>query len=90
MGDALRRFPLSIDLAEKAFAIRKWPCKRDIIRGGTDGALMSAMGLPTPNLSVGQFNIHSTKEFVSVDMMVQAAEHMITLLELWSKQSSTH
>jgi tripeptide aminopeptidase len=62
------------------------PCKRDIIRGGTDGALMTALGLPTPNLSVGQFNIHSTREFVSVDCMEDAISHMIHLLSLWSEQ----
>jgi tripeptide aminopeptidase len=86
MGDTLRAFPLAVDLAERAYRDLQMPCKRDIIRGGTDGALMTALGLPTPNLSVGQFNIHSTREFVSVDCMEDAISHMIHLLSLWSEQ----
>ncbi len=86
MGDQLRAFPLAVELAEQAYRNVQIPCKRDIIRGGTDGALMTAIGLPTPNLSVGQFNIHSTREFVSVDCMEDAIRHMIQLLSLWSEQ----
>lgn len=84
MADVLRGFPKAIELAEQAFADLKFPSRRDSIRGGTDGALMSALGLPTPNLSVGQFNIHSVREFASLDHMVQAAQHVIRLVELWS------
>ena len=84
MGDVLRNHPTAVELAEKAFLQLGRPYKRDIIRGGTDGALMSALGLPTPNLSIGQFNIHSTREFASITMIEQAIEHMICLLGLWA------
>ncbi|MFN7447071.1 MAG: peptidase T [Pirellula sp.] len=84
MGDVLRNHPAAVELAEKAFVQLGRPYKRDIIRGGTDGALMSALGLPTPNLSIGQFNIHSTREFASITMIEQAIEHMICLLGLWA------
>jgi tripeptide aminopeptidase len=84
MGDVLRVHPTAVELAEKAFVKLGRPYKRDIIRGGTDGALMSALGLPTPNLSIGQFNIHSTREFASITMIEQAIEHMICLLGLWA------
>lgn len=83
MGDVLSSFPLAADLAEQAFKKLERPHRRDIIRGGTDGALMSAMGLPTPNLSVGQYNIHSVREYASLNQMVEAAEHALCLLELW-------
>ncbi|XZE19950.1 peptidase T [Pirellulaceae bacterium SH449] len=83
MGDVLSKFPRAADLAEKAFEQLGRPCRRDIIRGGTDGALMSALGLPTPNLSVGQYNIHSVREYASLDQMEQAAEHACKLLQLW-------
>ncbi len=85
MGDVLAGFPRAAELAEKAFEKLGRTCRRDIIRGGTDGALMSAMGLPTPNLSVGQYNIHSVREYASLDQMIQAAEHAICLLELWGE-----
>ncbi|MCF7960241.1 MAG: peptidase T [Pirellula sp.] len=90
MADVLRGFPKAIELAEQAFADLKFPCRRDSIRGGTDGALMSELDLPTPNLSVGQFNIHSVREFASLDHMVQAAQHVIRLVELWSLEGLGH
>ena len=46
------------------------------IRGGTDGARLSFMGLPCPNLSTGGFNAHGRKELVSV----QAMETMVDVL----------
>ncbi|MBN8603998.1 MAG: peptidase T [Planctomycetes bacterium] len=85
MGDGLRRFPLVADLAEQAFAQLNRPCQREIIRGGTDGALLTALGLPTPNLSSGQYNIHSPLEFACLDEMLEAVEHLVVLLDLWQQ-----
>ncbi|MFN9913944.1 MAG: hypothetical protein ACK53L_15240, partial [Pirellulaceae bacterium] len=59
--------------------------RRTIVRGGTDGSMLTAKGLPTPNLSVGQYNIHSVREFVCLDHMVIAAQHLVELLQLWSR-----
>jgi tripeptide aminopeptidase len=87
MADGIRRRPETVELAEEAFRQCGYPFRRDRIRGGTDGALLTAMGIPTPNLSVGQYNIHSTREFASIDQMEQAVEHGIRLLKLWSKKS---
>lgn len=47
------------------------------IRGGTDGASLSFMGLPCPNLSTGGYNCHGRKELVSV----QGMEAMVDVLE---------
>jgi tripeptide aminopeptidase len=85
MADRLKQFPLAANLAEKAFEQIGIPCRRASIRGGTDGALMTQMGLPTPNLSVGQYNIHSTKEFASLDQMVTAVSHAVQLADLWQQ-----
>ena len=46
------------------------------IRGGTDGARLSFMGLPCPNLSTGGYNFHGRKELISV----QAMETMVDVL----------
>lgn len=86
MADSLNRYPLAASLAEQAFRDLGIECRRDSIRGGTDGALMSEKGLPTPNLSVGQFNIHSVREFASLDYMEIAAQHIIRMCELWGNQ----
>ena len=47
------------------------------IRGGTDGARLSYMGLPCPNLSTGGYNFHGRKELITV----QAMEKMVDVLE---------
>jgi len=86
LGDKLREFPIAADLAEEAYKKLGRDPKRDAIRGGSDGSLMSHLGLPTPNLSVGQYNIHSTKEFACLDEMVQAVEHAVVLAELWGQR----
>lgn len=86
LGDKLCEFPLAADLAEQAYQRLDRPCKRDAIRGGSDGSLMSHLGLPTPNLSVGQYNIHSVKEFACLDEMLAAVEHALVLTQLWSDQ----
>lgn len=50
------------------------------IRGGTDGATLSYMGLPCPNLSTGGYNCHGRKELASVqqmEQMVQVVEKIV-------------
>jgi len=44
------------------------------IRGGTDGARLSIMGLPTPNLFTGGMNFHSKAEYCSIEAMEKALE----------------
>ena len=52
------------------------------IRGGTDGARLSFMGLPCPNLPTGAANFHSIHEFVSVQSMEKVVEILIELLRV--------
>ena len=52
------------------------------IRGGTDGARLSFMGLPCPNLFAGGHNFHSNFEFVPVESMEKAVEMIIRIAEL--------
>ena len=54
------------------------------IRGGTDGARLSYMGLPCPNLSTGGYNFHGRYEFIpvqSLEQMVEVLTKIITLFE---------
>lgn len=55
------------------------------IRGGTDGARLSEMGLPTPNLFTGGMNYHSRTEWASAQWMEKAAEVGVHLAGLWAK-----
>ena len=61
--------------------------KRQAIRGGTDGARLSFMGLLTPNIWAGGQNFHSVQEWVSLDWMAKAAETTLELLTVWVEHS---
>lgn len=56
----------------------------DPIRGGTDGARLSYMGLPCPNLCTGGQNGHGRHEFVSVQSMEKVVEILKNLVELYA------
>ena len=58
----------------------------NVIRGGTDGSLLTEKGLPTPNLSSGQHNPHSPLEWTTVEEMQQAVDVLIQLAILWGKE----
>lgn len=55
------------------------------IRGGTDGARLSFMGVPCPNLFTGGANFHGRYEYVSLDVMELSVKTLIRLAELWAK-----
>lgn len=55
------------------------------IRGGTDGARLSFMGLPCPNLFTGGMNFHGKFEYVSLTTMHKAMQTVINLAQLWAK-----
>lgn len=52
------------------------------IRGGTDGARLSYMGLPCPNIFGGGHNFHGKYEYVSVDTMVKATEVILNIIKI--------
>jgi peptidase T len=54
------------------------------IRGGTDGARLTELGVPTPNLFTGGYNYHSRFEWASVSEMVLAVETFVELAKLWA------
>jgi tripeptide aminopeptidase len=51
------------------------------IRGGTDGARLSFMGLPCPNLPTGGGNFHSRFEYVSVDSMEKIVDIVVEIVK---------
>ncbi len=55
-------------------------------RGGTDGSALSVMGLPTPDIFAGQFNIHSEREYADVDVMEASLRTLLRLVSLWNMQ----
>jgi tripeptide aminopeptidase len=62
--------------------------KRQAIRGGTDGARLSYMGLLTPNVWAGGQNFHSVQEWVSLEWMTKAVETTLEILSVWVERSA--
>ena len=56
------------------------------IRGGTDGARLSYMGLPTPNIFTGGHNFHGKYEFIPVFAMEKAVELIVKISELYGQK----
>ena len=52
------------------------------VRGGTDGARLSYMGLPCPNIFTGGMNFHSRYEFISVQSMEKAMMTIVRIVEI--------
>lgn len=57
------------------------------IRGGTDGARLSFMGLPCPNIFAGGMNFHGRYEFLPVPSLRKASEVIVKIAELVAKEA---
>ena len=55
------------------------------IRGGTDGARLSFMGLPCPNLCTGGENYHGKFEYVPVQDMEKIVEFLLQLIKVYQE-----
>ena len=81
----VERDPRVVRLALEAVrAVGLEPVEKPI-RGGTDGAVLTEMGLPTPNLFTGGMNYHSRTEWASAQWMEQAVSVGVSLLALWAR-----
>lgn len=56
------------------------------IRGGTDGAQLSYMGLPTPNLFAGGHNFHGPYEYVVLESMQKAVDVVLRIITLYAEK----
>ena len=55
------------------------------IRGGTDGARLSFMGLPCPNLGTGGFNFHGPCEYITAEKMDKSVEILLNILSIYAR-----
>ena len=85
MKEVLDRYPEVIEHAKRAMTRAGLTPKFRQIRGGTDGARLSFMGLPTPNLFAGEHNIHSRLEWTSVQDMDKAVEVIVEICRSWAE-----
>ena len=84
MAEGLDSEPRAVALAVAAHEALGRKPELTIIRGGTDGSQLTEKGLPTPNLSSGQHNIHSPLEWACLDEMVAACEVGVELVKQWA------
>jgi len=80
----LEAFPEVTAAAEDAIRAEGIQPVRKPIRGGTDGSLLSEMGLPTPNIFTGGHEYHSVREWASLQEMAAAAATVVRLAEVWT------
>jgi len=83
----LDKHPQVVDYAIDAVARTGLQPVKNLIRGGTDGARLSFMGVPTPNIFTGGHSFHSKNEWISVQNMAKAVETIIHLSEIWAEKS---
>ena len=68
-----------VDLAAVAMKEAGIEPKIKAIRGGTDGAQLSYMGLPCPNIFAGGINFHGPYEYVALESMEKAMEVILNI-----------
>jgi tripeptide aminopeptidase len=86
MHSHLAPFPEVVEAAERAIRAEGLDARRTVIRGGTDGSRLSAMGLPTPNVFTGGHEFHSVREWASLHDMASAAAVIVRLAEAWTQE----
>ena len=70
-----------VELAKKSMIDLEIEPNIKPIRGGTDGARLSYMGLPCPNLFTGGYNFHGRYEFIPVESMKLASQLIVKIVE---------
>ncbi|GIQ86893.1 peptidase M20B, tripeptide aminopeptidase [Kipferlia bialata] len=85
MKPILDEYPEVMDLAIAAYNSQGVTPDVIPIRGGTDGARLSYMGLPTPNMFTGAANMHSVTEWVVLESMLKCRDIVVDLMARWSQ-----
>ncbi len=86
MREGLAEEPRAVSKAVEATEAAGIEPQLSIIRGGTDGSLLTALGLPTPNLSTGEHNPHSPLEWTSLEEMQSAVNVLVQLAIAWGRE----
>jgi len=83
MKEVLDRYPEVVGKAKRAIEGAGITVRESPIRGGTDGARLSFMGIPTPNVFTGAMRVHSKTEWIPAVALEKASEVIIRLCEGW-------
>ena len=74
-----------VETARKAIRMAGLEPEEVPVRGGTDGATLSWMGLPCPNLGTGGFNFHGVCECTTVERMDRCTEIVLNIISLYAE-----
>lgn len=86
MKEKIKEHMYTVDIAKKAMIDSNVKPIIDPIRGGTDGAMLSFMGLPCPNLFTGGHNYHGKYEYIPVFAMEKAVEVILKIIDLYTER----
>ncbi|WP_024561777.1 peptidase T [Franconibacter pulveris 601] len=87
MREKVAEHPHIISIAEQAMRDCDIEPIMKPIRGGTDGAQLSFMGLPCPNIFTGGYNYHGKHEFASLEGMEKAVAVIVRIAELTTQRA---
>ncbi len=85
LADGLKKEPRALAFAQEAMRRCGLEPRLTIVRGGTDGSRFTELGLPTPNLSTGEHNIHSPLEWTCLEEMETAVRVLLELAQVWGE-----
>lgn len=86
MREKIEDVPFMIEIAKKAMLEANVIPVIVPIRGGTDGARLSFMGLPCPNIFTGGHNFHGKYEYVVLESMEKASQTILNIITLFAKE----
>ncbi len=75
-----------IEVADRAVELCGFHAAHSPIRGGTDGARLSFMGLPTPNLGTGGYAAHGPYEHITEEGLDTSTKVIETIIRLWAEK----
>ncbi|CNJ77624.1 peptidase T [Yersinia mollaretii] len=87
MREHIVKHPHIIELAQQAMRDCDITPIMKPIRGGTDGAQLSFLGLPCPNIFTGGYNYHGKHEFITLEGMEKAVAVIMRIAELTAKRA---
>lgn len=85
MKEKIEAVKYVVDIAVEAMKESNVLPSIQLLRGGTDGARLSHMGLPTPNMFCGGHNFHSKYEYISTYAMEKAVEVILKIVQMYAE-----
>ena len=85
MREKIEEVPFVVEIAKEAMRLAGVTPKIVPIRGGTDGARLSFMGLPCPNIFAGGHNFHGKYEYVVLESMEKATQTILNVISLFTR-----